>query len=196
MLEADYQNMHKEWTNARLKSFNPCPSGYEWYEKNCLEKEITDTATILRMLMEADEWQYARWTAARALGREGRLKWAIFSAEQVLDIYEKRYPKRLAPRKAIEAARAVLANDTQENRELARQACAADAAAAYADAAYAAYAAAAAAYAADAAYAAAAADAYAAYAADAYAAACFATGLAAGTAAADWLSQQPRPPCP
>lgn len=26
--------------------------------------------------------------------------------------------------------------------------------------------------------------------------ACFATGLAAGTAAADWLSQQPQPPCP
>jgi hypothetical protein len=54
---------------------------------------------------------------------------AIFCAEQVIHIYEASYPDDNRPRAAIEAAKAVLANDTEENRKAARSAAdAADAA--------------------------------------------------------------------
>ena len=95
--------------------------------------------------------------------------YAIYAAEQVIDIYEGKYPDNKKPREAIEAAKECLKNPTEENKKKAANAASAAAYAA-ADAAYAAaYAAAADAAAAYAAYANVAADA-AADAAAAYAA--------------------------
>jgi hypothetical protein len=106
--------------------------------------------------------------------RKQYLKYAVYAARQVLNIYEKEYPNDDRPRKAIEAAKKCIKNDTEKNRDAAYAAYAAAAAAAAA-ASYAAYAASAAAAASDAAYAAnaaASADAaYASYAAADYAAA-------------------------
>jgi len=113
--------------------------------------------------------------AVRLLPQPQKVEFAIFSAEQVVGIYEEKYPDNLMPRKALEAAKDWLANPSV--------ACAA---AAYA-AADAAGHAAAAAYASAAACAAYADDAAAAYAAcaDDAAAACAYAGDAAAAAAAD-----------
>jgi hypothetical protein len=118
---------------------------------------------------------------------------SIFVAEMCLKEFEKLYPDDKRPRKAIDAARAVLAHDTANNRSAAYAASSAAYAASYAAyaahafsyAAYAAYAASAAAsYAASAAYAAyAASAAYAAYAASAASAAASAASAAASVAA-------------
>ena len=103
------------WTDEILKSFNPCADGYAWYVENCREENITDTTEIIKLLM-ADKKQYwANWTLGRAFSRKDRIRYAIFSAEQVIDFYEKKYPKNKTPRKAIEAARAVLEGDTEDN---------------------------------------------------------------------------------
>lgn len=51
-------------------------------------------------------------------------EFAIFAAELVLPIFEKKYPDDKRPRNAIDAAKAVLKNDTPENREKARDAAA------------------------------------------------------------------------
>jgi hypothetical protein len=72
--------------------------------------------------------------------KEQRVQYAIFAAEQVIHIYEKKYPEDKRPRQAIEAAKAYLENPCAKTKA----AAAAAAYAAYA-AAYAAYAAAAAA---------------------------------------------------
>ena len=50
------------------------------------------------------------------------ISYAIFAAEQVIDIYEKQYPKDDRPRKAIEAAKKVLKDDSLENRRAATEA--------------------------------------------------------------------------
>jgi hypothetical protein len=151
---------------AWLTEKRACTEGVEWFK----EQKKSDAVEVINALIEDNELDWANWTIVRVMTRPQYLAYAIFSAEQVLDIYEKKYPNNDKPRKAIEAAKAVLAKDTKETRT----AAAAAAAAAAADAA----AAAAAAYAADAAAAAYAADAaadaaYAAYAA-AYAAAAYA----------------------
>ena len=82
------------------------------------------------------------------------VKYAIYAAECVIDIYEKKYPDDNRPRKAIEAAKKCIENPNEENKLAASYAAYASYAASYA--AYASYAASnAAADAADAAYAAA-----------------------------------------
>ena len=90
-----------------------------------------------------DKWtcEKMRLVAVADWGKEHSLRMAIFAARSCLDKFEQKYPGNDKPRKAIEAAEAVLANDTKENRNAAAAAAAADAAAAYAYAAAAAYAA-------------------------------------------------------
>jgi hypothetical protein len=104
--------------------------------------------------LESDKqsWRRMRLVDMRIWRPEDSVSLSIYAAESVINLYEKQYPKDDRPRKAIEAAKAYLADPTQER---ARAAYAAGAAAyAAARAAYAAGAARAAAYAADAAYAA------------------------------------------
>jgi hypothetical protein len=78
----------------------------------------------------------------RRRGTHTKEQWvalAIFSARQVLDIYEKRNPKNLIPRQAIEAAARWLKEPTEANKRSAAaayaSAYASDAASAVADAA-------------------------------------------------------------
>jgi hypothetical protein len=108
-------------------------------------------------------WEKMRIIRAWHWTKEDSVAMAVFAAELVIDIYEKKYPNDERPRKAIEAAKIWLKNPSDKNADAhaAHAAYAAADAAAYAaayaaDAAYSAYSAAraaayAAAYAADAA---------------------------------------------
>jgi hypothetical protein len=138
-------------TKKQIKDLDPCTDAWKWYLKEKHDKKTTDLLALL-LITNAENASWARWLFTRLMTVRERREIAIFAAEQVLPIFEKKYPKEFRPRKAIEAAKAVLKNDTPKNRKAAY--AAADAAyaayaAAYANAAYAAaYAAYAAAYAA------------------------------------------------
>ena len=116
---------------------------------------------FLNKLIEHDKLDWANWLIVRVMGRKQYLAYAIFAAEQVLENFERKYPTDLRPRKAIEAAKKILENDTEENRTAA--AATAASSAAYSAAAYLAAAAATATAAYSAVYSAAAAAAAAAY---------------------------------
>jgi hypothetical protein len=138
----------KKW----LVEKGACSDGMKWFEK----EGKPDVYELVGQLKDVNcEW--AIWLITRVLDKINNVKFGVFAAEQVLEIYEKQYPLDARPRKAIEVAKAYLENPTEENRTAA--ACAAYTAAEAADdaahaAAYAAYAAAVAAdyAAADAAY--------------------------------------------
>ena len=115
-------------------------------------------ATLNRLVVKNPEWGH--WLICRIMNKNQSVQYAIFAAEQVIDIYEGKYPNDKRPRNAIEAAKAYVQNPSKKTKAYAA-----------ADAAYAAYAAYAAAYAADAA-------AYAAYAAAAAAYAAYAAAYA------------------
>jgi hypothetical protein len=157
-------------TIKKLQDLNACKEGIEWVkEQKCLDlKKLIENAIATK---DMNILRYANWGIVRFLSKEDKIRYAIYAAEQVIGIFEKKYPKDDRPRKAIEAAKEYLKNPSQKNKaavDAAAAAVDAAAAAAYA-AAYAAYAAAAA-NAADAAAAANAAADAAAYAADANAA--------------------------
>jgi hypothetical protein len=153
-----------EW----LRKHDACTSGHDWALPH-----IGVGITLKKLLPLFDRSDWMLWTLrkADAMDKAGYVQAAILCAEEVLHIYENRYPEDMRPRDAIKAAIAYVKEPTEVNRK----AAAADAYAAADDAAYAAaaYAAAAAAYAADA------------YAADAYAADAYAADAAAYAAAAD-----------
>jgi len=121
-------------TRKWLEKFSACTDGKEWYLANCSENPIEG----IEGLMKGDKYDWANWLIVRCLTHKQNIKYAIFAAEQVIDIFKKKYPDDKRPRQAIESARLVLEHDTAKNRAAADAASAADAAA---NAAYAAYAA-------------------------------------------------------
>jgi len=160
--------MVKTITLKWLQSQGACKESLEAWQK---ETDHNTFATLNRLVVKNPEW--GSWLICRLMNKKQAVQYAIFAAEQVIDIYEGKYPDK-RPRNAIEAAKAYLKNPSKKTK-----AYAADAAAAGYGAGYGAgYDASAATYAAT--YAAAAAT----YAAD-YAAGYDASAAAAATYAAD-----------
>ena len=150
---------YKRVNEKRLRAMRACVDGRDYVVNNC---PYTDSAKVVEWLIKEGKLDWANWLIVMVMECKQYLAYAIYSAEQVIDIYENKYPDDDRPRKAIEVTRQVLKRDTKKNRAVAAVAAAA---AAYADdaaeyAADAAYYAADAAHAADAAYAAAYAAAY------------------------------------
>lgn len=123
-------------TTDFLKSKNACSDGYDRFVR--LYGKSAELSKVIKGHIKDSTLNYANWLITKVMTPEQCVRYAIFAAEQVLYIFENKYPNDNRPRKAIEAAKNYLCNKSY----------AADAA----DAAYAAYAADAAdAYAADAA---------------------------------------------
>jgi len=171
------KNTHMKITNEWLEECGACTDGKNWWagqkEKNGIK--------VCRKLLKLEKYNWFQWLVIRLMTHEQKVAWAIFCAEQVIEIYEKKYPEDQRPRQAIEAAKTWLKDPSEKNKNAAYAADAAYAAyAAYA--ADVAYAAANAAYAADAAYAATAATYAADYAAYAATYAAYAATYAANAA--------------
>jgi hypothetical protein len=143
--------MEMNLTIKKLEKLGACSGAREKF----LSQKETDVKKIITSLLDYNII-WANWLIVRLMTHRQKIRYAIYAAELVIDLYEKKYPEDQRPRNAINTAKAYLKNPSIKNKNAAYAA----ANAAYA-AAYAAYAAA---YAANAAYAAANA-AYAAYAA-------------------------------
>lgn len=130
-----------------LKSKGACKESIEAWQN---ETDHNTFATLNRLLDKNPEW--GNWLVCRLMNKNKSVQYAIFAAEQVIDIYEGRYPNDKRPRNAIEAAKAYLKNPSKKTKAAANTAANAAAntadAAAFSDAFAAAYAAAYAAYAA------------------------------------------------
>ena len=61
-------------------------------------------------------FDWANWLIVRLMNRKQKVQYAIFAAELVIDIYEKKYPDNDKPKKAIEAAKAYLKNPSKKTK--------------------------------------------------------------------------------
>jgi len=164
-----------EW----LEKVEACPEARKWFQN----QTETDAVKVARKLIGSRRLDWCNWGLSRALDQKNKIRYAVFAAEQVIDLFERQYPDDKRARKAIAAAKKVLKLDTPKSRAAAASAAAA---AAYAASSAAAFSAAAAAYAASSAAVAAAssAAAAAAYAASSAAVAAASSAVAAASAAA------------
>ena len=123
-------NINKEW----LKAKSACQDGYGWFVGK--KYDAVDIVTLIDALIDEQHLDWGIWLLCRALPKLDLVRLAVFSAEQVIDIYEKQYPNDNRPRKAIEAAKAYIYSPTAAAAEAADEAAAeAEAAAAAAAAA-------------------------------------------------------------
>ena len=145
-----------------LKKYRACDSGIECFKylktttvhetmNKCMD--LSDDVVLQWTDDKLDKYRWCNWLFSRILPKDENIKYAIYSARLVIDIFEKKYPNDNRPRKAIEAAELYLEGKVtkEQIRDAANGAAIAAAAnyavyaAAYAAANYAVYAAAAAA---------------------------------------------------
>ena len=127
----------KRITSKYLASFSAC-----WEAQTVFAERFPKGASV-KVVFDAlipDKLDWANWLIARLLNHKNRIRYAIYVAEQVIEIFEKKYPDDTRPRKAIEATKAVLKKNNKDNRDAAHAASYAAHAAAHVS--YAAYAAA------------------------------------------------------
>lgn len=125
---------------AWLEKHNACQDGKEWY----LAEGKLDHIEGLENLITKGKLDWAGWLIVRVMNYSQYVSYAVYAAEQVIDIYEARYPNDKRPRQAIKAAKKCIDNPSEENKNAAyaaAHAAAYAAAHAAADAAHAAYAA-------------------------------------------------------
>ena len=125
----------KEITSRYLRDIGACQDACEQFKKELNGGHGLSVSKVFTRLEQIKRLDWANWLIVRLMTREQQIRYAIYAAEQVISLYEEKYPEDKRPRQAIEAARLCLDNPSEENK-------------AAADAAYAAYAVA---YAADAA---------------------------------------------
>lgn len=100
---------------AWLKEVSACSVGVKWFKN----QEETDCIKVIKKLIKEDKLDWANWTISRALSKENKIRYAIYAAEQVIDIFEKVYPKDKRPREAIQAAKNYQNDPTEEKRDAA-----------------------------------------------------------------------------
>jgi len=104
-------------TKDEFKALHPCVSDWEWY----CEKERPEDLLDLLLEINENSASNARWLFTKIATKEQNVMIAVFAAEQVIDIYESKYADD-RPRKAIEAAKAWLADPSDSAAEAAEAA--------------------------------------------------------------------------
>lgn len=137
-----------EW-RTHDKSLKMCQSGFHASVRaidamRYVDCEVLALVEVKGKHLEQDDkqaWEKMRVVKAYEWTKKDSVGLAIFCAELVIGIYEKKHPDDKRPRKAIEAAKAWIENPTEENSKAAAYAAYAAASAsasAYAASAYAA----------------------------------------------------------
>ncbi len=95
-----------EITIKKLKSFDPCSDGFEWF----VEKKIDNLRDFISLCKKDAHLDWANWLIVRLMNKKQRVMYSVYSARSVLENFEKKYPDDDRPRKAIEAAEAYIKN--------------------------------------------------------------------------------------
>ena len=113
-------------TDKWIAENNPCIEAIDWWDK----KE-RNPIKILKLLIKEKKYNWANWFIVRIMEYKDCVSYALYAAECVLDIFEKKYSNDKRPREAIEVAKKCRDNPNEENKAAADAAAhaAADAAA-------------------------------------------------------------------
>jgi len=114
-------------TKEQIKKLKPCLDGYRWLIKHGSEG-------LLKTLLDANKVNpgWAPGLYVRLMNGKQRKQFTIYTAKEVLHIFEEKFPEDDRPRLAIEAAKRVLKSNTKANLRAAWGAADAAYAAAYA----------------------------------------------------------------
>jgi len=101
-------NITTQW----LQDKSACINGVIWFKK----QSESNSMMILQLLIKQNKLDWANWLIVRLMNYKQAVSYAIYSAEQVIHIFERKHPNDNRPRAAINAAKLCLKNPTKKNR--------------------------------------------------------------------------------
>jgi predicted metal-dependent hydrolase len=104
-------------TREFLEEKRACAEGMRWVTKNRLIGKAPKT--FINALIKGKHEDWANWLIDRLFDHDRQVKYAIYAAEQVIEIFEKKYPEDKRPRKAIEAAKQYLKTHSGKDKNAA-----------------------------------------------------------------------------
>ena len=104
-------------TRKWLKKHDACEDAVEVFAKR--EKELKTDKEVINAAMKLYRFDWAIWLIVRLMNKKQKVQYAVFAAELVLGVFEKRYPEDDRPRKAIEAAKAYLKRPCSKTKKAA-----------------------------------------------------------------------------
>ena len=90
-------------TQKQLKDWSACTDGYKW-ACGILKDKPMEVKEFFKITAD-HRLDWANWVIVRIMMYDQYVSYAVYAAEQVIDIYEKEYPNDKRPRQAIEAAK-------------------------------------------------------------------------------------------
>lgn len=97
-----------------LKEHDACSAGMKYVtEKGYIG---LDRIEFINRLISDDKLEWANWLIVLTMTYKQYVSYAVFAAEQVINIFEKKYPEDKRPRNAIEAAKRCIGDNSEENR--------------------------------------------------------------------------------
>jgi len=99
-----------EW----LVSKNACHDGLDWFVE---QGKGVEPIPLLYLLIKENQLDWANWLIVRVMEYKQYVSYAVYAAELVIDIFEKKYPDDKRPRTAIEAAKKCIENPNDENKK-------------------------------------------------------------------------------
>ena len=109
-----------EITEKWLKEKEVCNEVMVEFRKQGVES--FEGIDLMEKLITEKRYDWANWLIMRLMNSKQKIQYAVFAVEQVLDIFERKYPDDKRPRKAIEAAKKCIENNTDRNRTAAANA--------------------------------------------------------------------------
>ena len=106
----------KEITMKWTEDHHACLEAREWFEDELSGEASMPASKLFSRLKQIDHLDWANWLVVRLMTHEQQIAYAIFAAEQVIGIYEAKYPDDTRPRDAIQAAKACLKEPTKANK--------------------------------------------------------------------------------
>lgn len=102
-----------EITEEWLKEQEACKKGIEWFKN----QEERNPVKLIQWFIENEKHlDWANWLIVRIMDYKQYVSYAVYAAEQVLDIFQNSYPDDSRPRKTIKAARKCIEDPSERNK--------------------------------------------------------------------------------
>jgi hypothetical protein len=102
-----------------LHKHSACSEGLKWYTANGSPDTVGKTISALLQSDNDNRHQWSSWLLSEMLPPNNKIRYAIYAAELVIELFEKQYPNDRRPRNAIDAAIAYLKKPSGAARDAA-----------------------------------------------------------------------------
>jgi hypothetical protein len=105
--------VNRQW----FRNQGACQDGYQWVCSQLTGSEEIEVKDLINKLIGEDKFSWASWTIVRVFNRSQKLRYALYAAKSVLNIFEEKYPEDKRPANAIQLVEKYIEDENSVSQE-------------------------------------------------------------------------------